>query len=204
MTRWRRTPVAGQVSAAGEAAALAASLVNGGASDAAVLEQLRTVRGGPRALQDAAIVMGRHAAHGYPATRIYRLLRAAADDPVHVPTDEEAAVEATQRQLWEQPVRDSFHLLAEQVAELRQLEQRARDHPESFLRELTARESGVIGGTPPGNPHDRQVGVRMGIDKAVKRLVGPDSGLADPVLSSAAAERAARSHLREVAGIDPA
>jgi hypothetical protein len=43
----------------------------------------------------------------------------------------------------------------------------------------------------------------IGMDKAVKRLLGPNSGLSDPVLASPAAVHAATRHLWQVAGIDP-
>jgi hypothetical protein len=89
------------------------------------------------------------------------------------------------------------------VPALQDLEQRAQSDPDSFLRELSFRESGMIGRTPPRNPQDRQIRIVMGMDKAVKRLLGPSSGLSDPVLASPAAERAAAFHLQQAGGIDP-
>lgn len=113
-------------------------------------------------------------------------------------------MESLQRQLWEQPFSTSFRQLAEPVPALQELDERIRRDPDSLLSELTFRDTGRIGGPPPvaGSREGRAL-ILVAIQKAVKRLVGPDSGLADPVLASAAAERAAFGHLREAAGIGP-
>ncbi|MGY1602464.1 hypothetical protein [Geodermatophilus sp. SYSU D00815] len=176
-------------------------MVEQGVDEDEAVAGLRAVCG-PQALQDAAQLTAHRAGRGYPASREHRLLRAAAGDPLPAPTAEEMAVEARQRQLWEEPFDWSFRLLAEQVPGLRDLELRARTDADSFLRELSFRESGMIGRTPPRNPRDRQMRSVWGMDKAVKRLLGPDSGLPDPVLASPAAERAAAFYLRQAAGID--
>src|SRR6476620_4138603 len=118
---WKRLPIAQQVTAGAEAVALAYERVDANATDAEVIAQLRNLRGGRRALQDAAVVVGNKPEDGYPATRIYRLLREAAGDVVQAPTDEQRAVEDRQRQLWEQPLEESFGQLAAQVPELREL-----------------------------------------------------------------------------------
>jgi hypothetical protein len=203
MRWWERLPRAARSTAVAEAGVLASKLVEDGVDDAEAIEQLRAVRGGRQALEDLGPLIARSLAKGYPYTRIYRLLRAAADDPLAAPIDRESAAEAEQRRLWTQPFAVSFAELAERVPALAELEQRAQRDPESFIRDLPFRESGLIGGTPPRKPRDRQVRVLMGIDKAVKRSLGPDSGLTDPVLRSDAAVRAAQCYLREAAGIDP-
>jgi hypothetical protein len=203
MRWWERLPGAGQATAVAEAAVLVSKLVDDGVDDTDAIAQLRAVRGSRQALQALAVLIAESLDKGYPYTRMYRLLRAAADDSLTDPTEQEAATEAGERRLWAQPFAVSFAELAEQVPALPELEQRARRDPESFIRDLSFRESGLIGGTLPRNPRDRQMRVLMGIDKAVKRAIGPDSGQADPVLRSVAAERAAQFHLREVAGIDP-
>jgi hypothetical protein len=81
-------------------------------------------------------LIGRHVSNGYPATRIHRLLRAAADEPVLALTPEERAVKNRQRQLSEQPFAVTFQRLAQQVPAPRDLEEPARTHPKSFLCEL--------------------------------------------------------------------
>lgn len=69
---------------------------------------------------------------------------------------------------------------------------------------LTFRDTGRIDGPPPGAAHqDGQALILVTLQKAVRRLVGPRSGLSDPVLASEAAERAAWHYLREASGIDP-
>ena len=134
---------------------------------------------------------------------MHRLLRAAADDPLPAPTSEQAAVEARQRQLWEFPSTESFRRLAEQVPALLELEERARSDPAAFLHGLTFRDTGRIGGPPPGaDTREGQALILVVLQKSVRRLVGPQSGRPDPVLASAAAERAAWQHLRRATGID--
>ena len=128
-------------------------------------------------------MISRHVSNGYPATRIYRLLRAAADEPVPTLTPEERAVKNRQPQLSERPFSVTFQQLALQVPALRDLEQRARTHPESFMRELSPLER-LLGG--PG-ARARQFRITVGMRKAVQRLVGPSSGVSDPVASSPAA-----------------
>ncbi len=201
MSWWRQ--VRERATAGAEAVLLAHQLVEQGVDEAEAVARLRAVRGGLPALHHAAEVMAKNADSGYPASEEYRLLRGAAGDRLPAPTAEVAAAEARQRQLREQPSDLSFQQLAEQVPGLLDLERRAVSEPDSFLRELTFRESGMIGRTPPRNPRDRQIRVVMGIDKAVRRLLGPSSGLSDPVLASPAAMQAAVSHLRQAAGIDP-
>src|SRR5829696_5258519 len=98
--------------------------------------------GGLQALQDAVQAMAKNADGGYPASRQYRLLCAAAGEQVPAPTPEEAAVEERQRQLWVQPFAVSFLQLAEQVPALADVEERAQRDPESFIRDLSFRESG--------------------------------------------------------------
>src|SRR3954454_5575011 len=147
MRWWERLPGAGRSTAVGEAGVLASKLVEEGGDDAEAIEQLRAVRGGRQALEDLAPLIVRSLDKGYPYTRIYRLLRAAADDPLAAPTDREAAAEAEQRRLWTQPSVVSFAELAERVPALAELEQRAQQDPESFIRDLSFRESGMIGGT---------------------------------------------------------
>lgn len=201
MAWWDR--VRARATSVAEAALLVNHLVEQGADDAEAVGRLRTMSGGPQALRDAAQLLAEKADSGYPAAREYRLLRAAAGDPVPELTAEEQATEARQRQLWQQPLEVSFRQLAQQVPALEDLEQRARSDPDSFLRELSFRESGMVGRTPPRKLGDRESRIVWGMEKAVKRLLGPSSGLSDPVLASPAAERAAAFYLRQAAGIDP-
>jgi hypothetical protein len=68
---------------------------------------------------------------------------------------------------------------------------------------LTFRETGRIGGPPPrADRQDGQALILITLQKEVRRVVGPRSGLSDPVLASAAAERATWLYLREASGID--
>jgi hypothetical protein len=84
------------------------------------------------------------------------------------------------------------------------LEERVRSDPASFLRGLTFRDTGRIGGPAlHADTRDGQAQILVAIHKAVKRLVGPNSGSSDPVLGSAAAERAAWQYLLGLTGIDP-
>ena len=53
-----------------------------GVDDDDAVARLGGLRVGRQALQEAAYLIGRHVSNGYPATRIHRLLRAAADEPV--------------------------------------------------------------------------------------------------------------------------
>ena len=144
-------------------------------------------------------MIGRHVSNGYPATRIHRLLRAAADEPVPALTPEERAVENRQRQLSEQPFAVTFQQLAQPVPALRDLEERARTHPKSFLRELSPLER-LLGG--PG-ARARQFWITVGMRKAVQPLVGPSSGVSYPVFSSPAAVNSVDRYLWQIAGIDP-
>lgn len=191
-----------RATAVAEAGLLVHQLVEQGADEAEAVAALRTVSGGSQALRDAAHLVAEKAGSGYPVSREYRLLRAAAGDPVPDLTAEAEAAESRQRQVWEQPFDVSFRQLAQQVPALKDLEQRAQSEPGSFLRKLSFRESGMMGRTPPRKLRDRQVRIVLGIEKAVKRLLGPGSGLPDPVLASSGAERAAVFHLRQAAGID--
>jgi hypothetical protein len=191
------------VTSGATATVLASSLVKQDVEDAEAVAQLRALGAGQQTLRDAAGLMARSAKHGYPYSRIHRLLRAAADEPLPAPTEQQATVEARQRQLWMQPFAASFRELAQQVPALEELERRAQDDRDSFMRDLSLRESGLIGAIPPRKQRDREIRVLVGIHKEVKRLVGPQSGVTDPVLSSIAAARAACMHLRETAGIDP-
>src|SRR4051794_25328428 len=97
MRWWERLPGAGQATAVGEAALLASRLVEDGGDDDDAIAQLRAVRGGRQALQALALLTARSLDKGYPYTRMYRLLRAAADDPLTDPTEREAATEAGER-----------------------------------------------------------------------------------------------------------
>jgi hypothetical protein len=204
MPWWQRVPGIGRATAAAKAGVFVSRLVDEGLNDAEVVARLRTVRGDRQALQDVARVMAQRVNSGYPSSRIYRLLRAAADDPVPALTDAETAVESRQQQLWNQPFDVSFRQLAEQVPELRKLERSVRTDPGSFLRGLTFRDTGRIGGPPSrADRQDGQMLILRALQKAIRRLVGPRSGLADPVLASAAAERAVWHYLREASGIDP-
>ena len=168
--------------------------------DDEAVARLRAMNGGRAALREAAGFVARTVKSGYPATRIHRLLLTAADEPVAAPTAAEAAAEDRQRQLAEQPFSVSFQQLAEQVAGLRELEELARTAPESFLRELSRLERLLGGRAAPGA---QQFRTTLGMQKAVRRLVGPSSGLSDPILSSSSAERAVTRYLWQVAEIDP-
>lgn len=204
MSWWQRLPGVGRALAASHAAALAYQLVDQRLDDAEAVTRLRATSDGQRALLEAAQLSADIVFHGYPDSRIYRLLRAAAGQPVAALTEAEVAVEARQRQLWEQPVDVSFRELAEQVPELRELERRIRDDPGSFGHGLTFRDTGRIGGPPPPvDTQDGQVTILVELQKAIRRMVGPRSGLTDPVLASGAAERAVQLHLQDATGIDP-
>jgi hypothetical protein len=195
---WRRwVPSGERTMAAARASALAHELVAQGVEDAEAVVQLRAVPGGRRVLVEVAAVNTRFLYQGYPYTRIHRLLRVAAGDPLLQPTDEEAAIEARQRQMWEPPFDDSFRQLAGRVPALLELEERASSDPASFLRGLKFHDTGRIGGPPlRADSREGQAQILAALHKAVRRLVGPRSGLSDPVLGSAAAERAAWQYLR--------
>jgi hypothetical protein len=179
---------------------LASTLVQQDVRDDEAVVRLSAVPGGREALQETARYVGGLLTNGYPATRIHRLLLAAVDQPVPALTEQEACVESRQRQLSEQPPSVTFGQLAEQVPALRELEQRARTDPKSFLRELSPLEH-LLGG--PGGQAAQQFRITVGMKKAVQRLVGPSAGLSDPVLSSPAAVSSANRYLWRVAGIDP-
>jgi hypothetical protein len=182
---------------------LAGTLVRQKVDDDAVVTQLRDVGGGSPALQEAAAIMARPAAAGYPHSRVHRLLLIAAGRPRAPLTSEEQETEAAQRLMWEQPPPVSFRRLAGLVPALAELERKLSSDADRFLRDLPFRESGLIGGTPPRDAQDRETLLISAVYTAVKRLLGPASGSSDPLLSSAAAERAARLHLWQVAGVDP-
>lgn len=203
MAWWQRVPIIRRVTAVGEAGALAHALIRQGVDDAEAVSRLRAVRGGRRALHDAARVAVGDLHTGYPVTRIYRLLRTAAEEPVPELTLRESEIEHRQRQLWEQPFSVSFNQLADEVPELRELERRAQRETISFLRGRTSEDSPLSAEAPSLDDRAIRARVVSGIDQAVKRLLGPTSGRSDPVLSSAAATRAAYHHLRETAGIGP-
>jgi hypothetical protein len=204
MAWWQRAPLIRHASAVAEVATRANMLVDEGVDDAEAVAQLRAMGRGPEPLQEAAQLMGRQINRGYPNTRVQRLLRAAAGDPLPALTDAQAAVKDQERRLWEQPFSVSFRQLTAQVPALEGLEDRLRSDPGSFLRGVTFRDTGRIGGPlPRADSREGQLLILRAIEKAVQRLVGPKSGLSDPVLASAAASRAATQHLREVAGIDP-
>src|SRR3954469_18836587 len=103
MPWWRWLPGGERAVAPAQAVVLAHKLVGQGVDDAEAVAQLRAVPGGRQALAAAAGVTAPNVHEGYPYTRIYRLRRAAADEPLPEPTIEEAAIEARQRQLWEPP-----------------------------------------------------------------------------------------------------
>jgi hypothetical protein len=196
-------PPAHEVRAASNAVALAHSLIDEGFDDAEAVARLREAPGGRIALERAArMVTLLNQPDTYPHSRVYRWLRAAAGEAVPAPTADEMETETEQRELREQPFPLSFGQLAGQVPALRDLERRARSDPESFLREASVREW-TIGRRPPRSPHDREIRIYVGMSKAVDRLLGPKSGLADPVLARPSAVRAAVNHLRDLAGIDP-
>jgi hypothetical protein len=131
---------------------------------------------------------------------MHRLLLAAADEPVASPTAAEAAAEERQRQMVQEPYSVSFQQLAEQVPGLRDLEELARTAPQGFLRELSTLER-LLGGRRA--PAAQQFRITLGMQKAVRRLVGPSSGLSDPILASSSAVSAVTRHLWQVAEIDP-
>jgi hypothetical protein len=108
-------------------------------------------------------------------------------------------VENAQRQLWHQPPSATFDQLARRLPELRRLDQRPRTDRTSFLRELSPIER-LLGGLGVKGQRFR---IALGLQKAVRRLVGPAAGFSDPVLSSRAALIAVSKHLRQVAEAGP-
>lgn len=184
---------------AAEAFVLASRLAGADVDDNEAAGRLRAVPGGRDALQETARYVAAQLRHGYPATRIHRLLLTAVGEPVPVPPEEELAVEDGQRQLSKQPWSVTFQQLAEHVPALRDLERRARTDPKSFLRELSPLEH-LLGGR---GARAQQFRITVGMKKAAQRLVGPSAGLSDPVLSSPSAVVSIDRYLWEVAGIDP-
>jgi hypothetical protein len=138
---------------AADAFVLASDLVREGVEEGEAVARLSAVPGGRRTLQETARYTGAYIENGYPATQMRRLLWAATGQPIQAPTAEETAVENRQRQLAEQPPSAAFQQLAEQVPELRDLDQRARTNPKSFLRELSPLKNtySEAPGTPPGS-----------------------------------------------------
>jgi hypothetical protein len=202
MSRWRRRireSLDARIGA--NATVTAVRLMQEGASDEEVVAGLRAIPGGQDELAAVAGVMAKSVDKGYPFNRLHRVLSEAAGLPMPATTAEERLAEAEQRKLRDQPSAVSFEQLATQLPALRRLEVQARNDPESFVRELTFRESGMIGKTLPRNQRDRELRIAMGIDKAVSALIGPGSSAVDSVAKSDAAASAVSAHLQQVAGI---
>jgi hypothetical protein len=189
---------------AGEAIRLASQLVHEGVDEAVAVESLRAMRGGRKALQNAAQMLARYANNGYPLGPMYRLLRAAYGEPVAPLSSEEIVAEARERQLKMQPLSTSFAELAELVPGLRDLEQRVRTNPAELIRDLPPAVIARFGGTLPRL--DSEAGQMLTLHvvrEAVQQLVGPSSGQPNPVLASSAASDVANQYLAKLTGIDP-
>src|SRR4051794_3771829 len=154
---------------------VAVRMMQAGAADEEIGARLRALPGGQRGAASAAGVAAKSVDRGYPHTRLHRLLREAAGQPLPPLRAEEQELMNRQRQLREQPASVSFDQLAADEPALRDLERQAREDPESFVRDLSFGESGMIGKTLPRKQRDRQLVITRGIDKAVSVLLGPGS-----------------------------
>lgn len=192
-----------EIEAALDALGLVTSLVEEGTGEAEAVARLRAAPGGQEALQNAAAILARHADHGYPFGPMYRLLRAASGEPIDPPSSQELAAEARARQLEQQPTDVAFAELAEQVPELRRLEESVRDDPVNLLHQASSVDIAMLGAIP--SPHSRggQLLIRKVLPEAVSRLVGPKSGQSDPFLASSTAWNVAFDYLNELAGFNP-
>lgn len=188
---------------AADAIHLADTLVEEGTGEAEAVARLQATPGGRKALRNAAEMLARYANDGYPFGPMYRLLRAASGEPIAPPSREELAAEARARKLEHKPTDAAFAELAEQVPELRRLEESVRSDPANLLREATAADVAMFGGLP--TPDSRGVPLLIGkmLHEAVSRLVGPHSGQQDRFLASSAAWNVAFDYLYELIGSDP-
>jgi hypothetical protein len=187
--------------AAGDAIVLATRLVEQDIPEAEAIARLQAMPGGQTALRNAAEMLARYAGHGYPLGPMYRLLRAASEEPTDPPSPEQIVAEARERHLREQPLAASFGELAGEVPELRQLDQRLRSNPGSLVNAVPLAAAGMPSEAPRTDSRIGRLLTVKALHEAVSQLVGPKSGQSDPVLASDAAWKVAFDYLREVGGI---
>lgn len=178
-----------------DALQLVIRLVGQGLPDEQIVERLRAVPGGTRALRKAARVT--ESAHSYPGEQHHALLVAAAEGtPMPKMAEEKRAEHEQQRQLLMMDPAEGFALLAQQIPALLDLEERARQGvPEAEWPRMArwVRDGG----------RSREVGMIMLLMNTWRQLVGPDSNQQDPLLASVAAEATVRRHLARVTGALP-
>ena len=168
-----------------------------GIPDQEIVQQLRALPGGTKALRKAARLAAT-GDPGYPVNRCVALLKAAAEGlPASELPAEQRAQEEAQRQLMNADPASGFALLAQRAPALLDLEQRARAGLSKPEWDVAMRHA-----ADGANQESKAIFLSMFLMKE-SPLVGPESHSPDALLASHAAKKVVGVHLTLVANVAP-